>query len=392
MACTQRATSQIDDYVGTIQTNGTTNCNFDNAVTDDATAFGFLMDRSAVAASEGVMYVNGTAQGTVSTSGAGSTGSATAATWSIGSEGSNPSLLGGRTLLIYETAQAAGTFGSIAALIRPSQRTNTLDSFTSNLWGLYSMRKQLTAYAGSCMRVRRSSDNAEQDIGFASGVIDTAAMVTFGGVNVLTVKTWYDQSGGGHDLTQTTNASQPQIMGAAALNRGVTFDGANDFMSSGNSGTPSAFTVFLKGNIESTGDQILFEQTTSAATHTGCVVFYDSPSRSLCNSISQTSNANLARSFFTCNAVGQVVTFRMDRSQGTGAAEAVLFSGGTKLTRSASGDVGTLPSGNFTAAAWFLGCRSGGTVEPAFLDAETFVIYEAAVSDANVNRISRAIG
>jgi hypothetical protein len=50
----------------------------------------------------------------------------------------------------------------------------------------YSLRKLRTAYSGSAIRVRRSSDNAEQDINFVAGDLDTQSLLDFVGNNLLT--------------------------------------------------------------------------------------------------------------------------------------------------------------------------------------------------------------
>lgn len=388
---TQRATSQIDAYCSTIQSDSGTLCNFDDAVTGDARTYGVLIDRSAAAALEGVLYINGSAQSTVSASGSGTTGAFAAAAWSLGNYNSLPGRLAVRTALIYETAQSSGTFASISALIQPAAATLGLDGYTTNLWGAYSLRKLLTAYAGSSMRVRRSSDNTEQDIGFSAGLLDTAALLTFAGAGSAFVKTWYDQSGGAHDLSQSTTANQPRIVNSGVLDRNVMFDGTNDIMSTGNSGTPSAFTVFAKANVEATAAQVLIEQTTNPNTQSGCSIFFGDVASDLSVVVTQGSSSNQAKSHYTANMVGQVVTARFDRSQATKADQTVLFSGGAKLTRVSNGDVGTTPSGNYSAAPWFIGGRSG-SVAPAGIDIESVVIYETAVTDANVDRISRALG
>lgn len=50
----------------------------------------------------------------------------------------------------------------------------------------YSLRKLRTAYTGSAIRVRRSVDNAEQDINFlGDGTLDTATMLDFVGYNLF---------------------------------------------------------------------------------------------------------------------------------------------------------------------------------------------------------------
>jgi hypothetical protein len=74
----------------------------------------------------------------------------------------------------------------------------------------YSFRRLRTSYSGSAVRIRRSSDNAEADIGFdANGDFDTAAAAAhIGGGSGFGV-TWYDQSGNGDDVTQSTANKQP---------------------------------------------------------------------------------------------------------------------------------------------------------------------------------------
>lgn len=114
--------------------------------------------------------------------------------------------------------------------------TGILDSYTGAA-AAYATALLYSSYGGSCLRVRRDSDNAEQDIGFSGTGIDEAAINSFcSGANCF-VKTWYDQSGSGNNATQTTAGSQPKIYDSstgiiyensvAALD----FDGSNDFMS-----------------------------------------------------------------------------------------------------------------------------------------------------------------
>lgn len=93
-----------------------------------------------------------------------------------------------------------------------------LDALSVSPSSAYSVRKTRTSYAGSCMRVRRSSDNAEQDFGFrADGWLDTTALLAFVGAGSGYVTVWYDQSGNGLDLTQATSAAQPAIVLSGVL-------------------------------------------------------------------------------------------------------------------------------------------------------------------------------
>jgi hypothetical protein len=82
----------------------------------------------------------------------------------------------------------------------------------------YSVRRLATAYTGPLLRVRRSSDNTEQDIGYTTlGDLDETALTNFVGANNGFVTTWYDQSGNANNATQSTAANQPQIVSSGAV-------------------------------------------------------------------------------------------------------------------------------------------------------------------------------
>jgi hypothetical protein len=83
---------------------------------------------------------------------------------------------------------------------------------------LYSLRKVRSAYTGNAIRIRRSTDNAEFNIGFdANGVLDTAAIQTHIGANSATVFRWYDQSGNGFDFENSTASEQPAIYTSGSM-------------------------------------------------------------------------------------------------------------------------------------------------------------------------------
>lgn len=108
--------------------------------------------------------------------------------------------------------------GQISDLIQGIGLVAPLLDLFPNAAAAYSLRKLRTAYTGSVIRVRRSSDNAEQDIGFDSfDNLDTSTLSTFVGANNGFVTTWYDQSGNGYDATQATAANQPQIVSSGSV-------------------------------------------------------------------------------------------------------------------------------------------------------------------------------
>lgn len=93
--------------------------------------------------------------------------------------------------------------------------TLLLDAYP-NAAGAYSTRKLRTAYSGSAVRVRRDSDNTEQDIGFTGNNLNIAALTSFiGSENYL----YWSQ-----DFTQTI---WPKTAVTVTANAGTAPDGTN---------------------------------------------------------------------------------------------------------------------------------------------------------------------
>jgi hypothetical protein len=86
--------------------------------------------------------------------------------------------------------------------------------------GAYSLRKLSSSYVGSAIRVRRSSDNTTQDIGFAvNGDLDTDFLTSFVGSGNGFVTVWYDQSGNNINAVQNTLLNQPKIVTSGVIER-----------------------------------------------------------------------------------------------------------------------------------------------------------------------------
>lgn len=97
------------------------------------------------------------------------------------------------------------------------QQNLLLDMFPTATFA-YSVRKLRTAYTGSCLRIRRDSDNAELDIGFdVDDYIDESAIIAFVGANNAFVVTWYDQSGNGNNATAAVVGEQPVIVSSGTI-------------------------------------------------------------------------------------------------------------------------------------------------------------------------------
>jgi hypothetical protein len=76
----------------------------------------------------------------------------------------------------------------------------------------YGLRRLRRLYTGAAIRVRRSSDNAQLDIGFIREDLDIFTLLAFVGSGSGFVTIWYDQSGNGRHATQTNPSFQPQIV------------------------------------------------------------------------------------------------------------------------------------------------------------------------------------
>jgi len=99
------------------------------------------------------------------------------------------------------------------------------DTFTSGVAAMHShSRRMLSSYEGPLIRVRRSSDNTETDIGADGlGNLDESALLAFVSSGSGYVKTVYDQSGNGRNYGQSISGNQPRIVasGIVDLNEGV---------------------------------------------------------------------------------------------------------------------------------------------------------------------------
>ena len=82
----------------------------------------------------------------------------------------------------------------------------------------YSLRRLSSSFSGSPIRVRRSNDNAEQDIPFdGSGDLDTANLLAFVGSNDGFICDWYDQSGNSNDGIAVSATTQAKIVSSGVV-------------------------------------------------------------------------------------------------------------------------------------------------------------------------------
>jgi len=135
--------------------------------------------------------------------------------------------------------------------------SNPISALSVSAAVAYGLRKLRCAYAGSAIRVRRSSDNATSDIGFTTlGDLDTTSLKTFVGAgNNGFVTIWYDQSGNSVNVSPPAATNQPKIINAGVVNRKngiptILFDGIDDYFTT-NSFSTTGYTGFTANIIAS---------------------------------------------------------------------------------------------------------------------------------------------
>jgi len=102
-----------------------------------------------------------------------------------------------------------------ASRLRSSTFIGFLNEFSGASLGL-SLVLLISNYLGFCIRVRRSSDNTELDIGFVDGVLDTTSLLNFVGSGNGFVSIIYEQIAG-NNFIQNTASLQGQIVSNGSL-------------------------------------------------------------------------------------------------------------------------------------------------------------------------------
>ncbi len=220
-------------------------------------------------------------------------------------------------------------------------------------------------------RIRRSSDNAELDIGFVGNLADFATAQAFCGVNNGFIVTWYDQSGTLTGATQATAGLQWQIIASGQVI-------VND------TGFPSAFT----------SNNTAYYQATSSLSATQYSSF------SVCEQINTANKALFSNSAANASARlngngTNTVSLTRNGTQGNSSVSllvgppgiifASIFSPGT----SSNYRINNTSSGNVTTgSAAAIGTIRLGAVSASWTGfTSEFVFYPQAASVANQNLI-----
>ena len=124
---------------------------------------------------------------------------------------------------------------------------------------LLSTTKESSSYTGSCMLVRRASDNSTQAIGWNGKDCDVAAFNSFCNATTCWLNTWYDQSGNANNCVQSTTSRQWQVIvdGDGKLSPGTSADGKGCEIADNSSYKTAHVDAFvvLNGDNSVAGDQ-----------------------------------------------------------------------------------------------------------------------------------------
>jgi len=288
---------------------------------------------------------------------------------------------------------------SIIQIIAPNGPSGPfLDSYTTGIFSVYGLNLLLSAYGtGAAINVRRSSDNATQDIHFLSdGSLDTAGLAAFVGANDGFVVTWYDQTGFGNNVTQATAGQQPKIVSAGTYLAAVTFDGVDDnVVCVNNNNSPATCTVYWGGTLNSTSARQIIacsdNTDTGGPTSTSAVmtVDYDNSFHGPRNKLFTSAYANaIVNETVTSTVVSAVNTFASNFPGASNATRNNVYSQGTLQTPSYS-TAGTIStSTTLFASKWIIGTALElSTPRPAAISLKNFVIYEAYHSSTDVTNV-----
>ena len=253
-----------------------------------------------------------------------------------------------------------------------SSSTPLLLDLVPNAFASYDLRKVRNAYAGSCIRIRRDSDNTEQDIGFGTdGWLDTAAIATFCGAGSGYVCKWYDQSSNARDLAQTTTTIQPIIYESgvqcvlnskpclkfvAATGHRMTNGTAGDWNFL-HDGTVKAFVSMVSQCNDTAAVKVIFSSHAGASNNTLGLRVTRTATETM-QSLAGNGSASVINCLFTTTSTSQRInSLSIDPANGT-AANRLLGWGNGSASPGSNAQTGTPSTSNSSVLS--VGANNGG--------------------------------
>lgn len=211
--------------------------------------------------------------------------------------------------------------------------------------------------ATNCIRVRRSSDSTEQDIGFSGNSLDTASMLSFCGAGDGFITKIYDQTGNGFDAVQATAANQPKIVSSGSSLGNIVWDGSNDFLKiTSLTNTGRYLGIYSKVKQATGATKMILETSTNYNSNAGAFTFYAD------TSVWSTGiGANNLRDDLTGLGLSSLsqMTILNDLQAGSGPAKMRQWVAGSEFSAT-TGGVGSTTS--FSTYDAYIGARAGTTL------------------------------
>lgn len=247
--------------------------------------------------------------------------------------------------------------------------------------GAYALRRLFGEYTGAQVRVRRSTDNAETDVYFSSdGSIQNLNLTTWLGGGTAYVKTWYDQSGNGNDITQTNTTLQPILTAPSGEAAYIRFEqskimtGPNVF---GSSSVTDSHVIFASRENTRSGNFFINLNGTNTNGTSGRFSFHSPWVDGTWYYDPGSATTNRAQSGSNATAVGAKVVFSGYKSSADGK-NGFRLNGGTRF----------LSSGT-TSADVTGGIRIGeGVADHSIYD---LIIFSSKLSAANESYIESVV-
>lgn len=247
--------------------------------------------------------------------------------------------------------------------------------------------KKVISTATVSIRVRRSSDNAEQDIGFSGNALDTTSLASFVGSDSAYVTTFYDQTGNGYHLAQSTGSKQPRIVNAGVYDAIVRWDGTDDAMAA--TSVPLSqpqLAIFIDGILTPSASTLVYMEA-SANWNSNAYAFIIHSESSVwqfgMNSATAGTNQRVTR--FSDLSLGsrRLLAALFDRTL-TGNDQIKTWSNTNPGTPTPITGFTTDQTGNFGTHDHFIGGRGGSSLYTA-ISVFSVVCYNADVSGIRTN-------
>lgn len=174
-----------------------------------------------------------------------------------------PTTAGYYTFIISATDGSSTGYKFLSIVVDAPISSYLLDDISATPATTTPLRKIRSAYAGQCIRVRRSEDNTETDIGFtANGNLDKAACIAFSTRELEVVKV-YDQSTNANDwilynATDVPTLNYDRFQGRPALDHGPL--GTHRALVTEDSISPTQLQAYMALDVlDTTQQQMIFE-------------------------------------------------------------------------------------------------------------------------------------